>query len=96
MQWNLHEKEILSSHGFARNQLCLWKYPTMARAKDLDCQMARVLYMAVGPDGLSVINAAADETLLAPASKSHVGKRGASDMPGGAKSQKLSRTMSIP
>lgn len=25
--WSKHEKELLSSHGFSENQLCLWKYP---------------------------------------------------------------------
>ena len=34
LQWNPHEKEILSSHGFAQNQLSLWKYPSMAKIKD--------------------------------------------------------------
>jgi len=100
LQWNPHEKEILSSHGFARNQLCLWKYPTMAKVKELEGHTARVLHMATSPDGSSVVSAAADETLrfwdvFAPPSKSHTGKRGASDVPGGAKSKKLSRTMHI-
>ena len=99
LQWNPFEKEILSSHGFARNQLCLWKYPTMAKVKELDGHTARVLHLAVSPDGSSVVSAAADETLrfwevFAPA-KSHAGKRGASDLPGRAKSKKLSRTMQI-
>lgn len=100
LKWNPYEKEILSSHGFARNQLCLWKYPTMAKVKELDGHTARVLHMAVSPDGSSVVSAAADETLrfwevFAPPAKAHAGKRSASDLPGGAKSKKLSRTMHI-
>ncbi len=31
LQWSRHEKEILSSHGFSQNQLCLWKYPSMVK-----------------------------------------------------------------
>ena len=31
LQWNRHEREILSSHGFSQNQLSLWKYPSMAK-----------------------------------------------------------------
>jgi cell division cycle 20, cofactor of APC complex len=62
LQWNLYEKEILSSHGFSRNQLSLWKYPSMAKIKDLEGHTSRVLYMACGPNG-SVVSAAADETL---------------------------------
>ena len=63
LQWNRHEKEILSSHGFAQNQLCLWKYPTMAKVKELKGHTARVLHMASSPDGSCVVSAAADETL---------------------------------
>uniref|UniRef100_A0A7S4K372 CDC20/Fizzy WD40 domain-containing protein n=1 Tax=Odontella aurita TaxID=265563 RepID=A0A7S4K372_9STRA len=100
LQWNPYEKELLSSHGFARNQLCLWKYPTMAKIKELDGHTARVLHMACGPDGSTVVSAAADETLrfwdvFAPPGKV-AGKRG----PGGTSSQiskgkKLSKTMHI-
>lgn len=35
LQWSRHEKEILSSHGFSQNQLCLWKYPSMAKVRYL-------------------------------------------------------------
>ena len=35
LAWNPREKELLSGHGYAENQLSLWKYPAMARVKDL-------------------------------------------------------------
>jgi cell division cycle protein 20 (cofactor of APC complex) len=63
LQWSPMEKEILSSHGFADNQLCLWKYPTMARVKELKGHTSRVLHMATSPDGSMVCTGAADETL---------------------------------
>jgi len=63
LQWSPFEKEILSSHGFAENQLCLWKYPSMARTKELKGHTSRVLHMAVSPDGSLVCSGAADETL---------------------------------
>ena len=63
LQWNRHEKEILSSHGFAQNQLCLWKYPSLAKVAELTGHTSRVLHLAQSPDGLSVVSAAADETL---------------------------------
>ncbi len=31
LQWSRHEREILSSHGFSKNQLCLWKYPSLVK-----------------------------------------------------------------
>jgi len=61
--WSKHEKEILSSHGYSQNQLCLWKYPTMTKMAELNGHTARVLHMAQSPDGTSVVSAAADETL---------------------------------
>ena len=63
LQWSPHEKEILSSHGYAENQLCLWKYPSMVRCKELKGHSSRVLHMATSPDGSLVCSAAADETL---------------------------------
>ena len=63
LQWSPLEKEILSSHGYAENQLCLWKYPTMARVKELKGHTSRVLHTAVSPDGGMVVSGSADETL---------------------------------
>ena len=31
LAWNRHERELLSSHGFSQNQLCLWRYPSMTK-----------------------------------------------------------------
>lgn len=63
LQWNTHERELLSSHGYSQNQLCLWKYPTMQKMAEFTGHTARVLHMAQSPDGNTVVSAAADETL---------------------------------
>lgn len=64
LQWSKNgEKELLSSHGFSQNQLCLWKYPTMVKVAELTGHSSRVLHTAVSPDGTTVCSAAADETL---------------------------------
>lgn len=63
LQWNTHERELLSSHGYSQNQLCLWKYPTMVKMAEFTGHTARVLHMAQSPDGTTVVSAAADETL---------------------------------
>lgn len=60
---NHKDKEILSSHGYSENQLCLWKYPTMAKVKELKGHSERVLHLAQAPDGVTVCSASADETL---------------------------------
>jgi cell division cycle protein 20 (cofactor of APC complex) len=63
LQWNPYDKEILSSHGFVNNQLCIWKYPQMKKIADLRGHTSRVLHLALNPDGTTVASAAADETL---------------------------------
>jgi cell division cycle protein 20 (cofactor of APC complex) len=63
LQWSPLEKELLSSHGYAENNLTLWKYPTMVRTKELRGHTSRVLHMATSPDGSLVCSGAADETL---------------------------------
>lgn len=60
---NHKDKEILSSHGYSENQLCLWKYPTMTKIKELKGHTERVLHLAQAPDGVTVCSASADETL---------------------------------
>jgi len=61
--WNPFEKELLSSHGFSRNQLSVWKYPKMQKTHDLTGHTARVLHTTLSPNGEIVCSAAADETL---------------------------------
>ena len=39
LQWSRHEREILSSHGFSQNQLCLWKYPSMAKIAEFSVRI---------------------------------------------------------
>lgn len=87
--WSKTEKELLSSHGFAQNQLCLWKYPSMVKTKELTGHTSRVLHMAASPDGRTVVSGAGDETLrfwdvFAPPSKSD-----SSSSAGGGRERKM-------
>lgn len=61
--WSKEHRELMSSHGYAQNQLIIWKYPAMSRVAELTGHTARVLHMAMSPDGETVVSAAADETL---------------------------------
>lgn len=63
LQWSPRDRELVSSHGYARNQLCLWRYPSLQKVGELTGHAARVLHMARSPDGASVVTAGADETL---------------------------------
>ncbi|CAG0887290.1 unnamed protein product [Darwinula stevensoni] len=61
--WSAEYKEIISSHGYANNQLIIWKYPSMDKVAELTGHTQRVLHLALSPDGTTVASAAADETL---------------------------------
>ncbi|XP_041474735.1 cell division cycle protein 20 homolog [Lytechinus variegatus] len=61
--WSKEHKELISAHGFAQNQLVIWKYPTMVRIAELLGHTSRILHMSMSPDGTTVVSAAADETL---------------------------------
>lgn len=63
LKWNPHEKELLSAHGYAKNQLCLWKYPNMTLMKEFYAHEGRVLHLAVSPDGTFACSAGADEKM---------------------------------
>ncbi|EEZ98810.1 cell division cycle protein 20 homolog [Tribolium castaneum] len=61
--WSCNYKEIISGHGFANNELIIWKYPAMTKVAELTGHTARVLHLVMSPDGSTVLSAGADETL---------------------------------
>ena len=61
--WNQEYKELVSGHGFANNEISVWKYPSMNKLADLHGHTNRVLNIAMSPDETAVASIAADETL---------------------------------
>mmetsp|Transcript_5217 Transcript_5217/g.4404 ORF Transcript_5217/g.4404 Transcript_5217/m.4404 type:complete len:89 (-) Transcript_5217:150-416(-) len=55
--------ELVSTHGYSQNQIILWKYPTMNKVVTLTGHTYRVLYLAMSPDGETIVTGAGDETL---------------------------------
>ncbi|KAL7841984.1 hypothetical protein SRHO_G00236730 [Serrasalmus rhombeus] len=56
-------KELVSGHGFAHDQVSIWKYPSLAKVTDLQGHEGRVLNLSLSPDGSTVASLSADETL---------------------------------
>lgn len=81
--WSKNVNEIVSTHGYSlrgkthNNQIILWKYPTMTRLATLKGHTYRVLYLALSPDGQTIVTGAGDETLrfwnIFPSTKSKGG-----------------------
>ncbi|KAK7472195.1 substrate-specific activator of APC-dependent proteolysis [Stygiomarasmius scandens] len=65
--WSRTSHELVSTHGFssttAQNQICIWKYPTLNMVASLTGHTNRVLYLAMSPDGETIVTGAGDETL---------------------------------
>ena len=61
--WNKYEKEIISSQGNNKNQICLWSYPKMNKIAELNGHLNRALYLAMSPDGCTMVSGSSDETL---------------------------------
>ncbi|CAM8901113.1 unnamed protein product [Rhodiola kirilowii] len=63
LAWSKNVNEIVSTHGYSQNQIVIWKYPTMSKLTTLTGHSFRVLYLAVSPDGQTIVTGAGDETL---------------------------------
>lgn len=63
LQWSKTVNEIVSTHGYSLNQVIVWKYPTMKKVATLTGHTYRVLYLALSPDGQTIVTGAGDETL---------------------------------
>ncbi|CAG9769326.1 unnamed protein product [Ceutorhynchus assimilis] len=61
--WAQNYKELVSGHGFANNEVIIWKYPAMTKVAELNGHTARVLHLAMSPDATTLLTAGADETL---------------------------------
>ncbi|CAK0785379.1 Protein FIZZY-RELATED 2 [Coccomyxa viridis] len=61
--WSKNANEIVSTHGYSQNQIIAWKYPSMTKLATLTGHTMRVLYLAVSPDGQTIVTGAGDETL---------------------------------
>ena len=46
-----------------QNQIQIWRYPSMTEIATLSGHTFRVLYLAMSPDGQTIVTGAGDETL---------------------------------
>ncbi|CAO2820000.1 unnamed protein product [Amaranthus hypochondriacus] len=74
LAWSKNVNELVSTHGYSQNQIIVWKYPSMSKLATLTGHSYRVLYLAISPDGQTIVTGAGDETLrfwnVFPSSKS--------------------------
>jgi cell division cycle 20-like protein 1 (cofactor of APC complex) len=82
LMWSKNVNEVVSTHGYSLNQVIIWKYPSMQKIATLTGHSLRVLYLAMSPDGSSIVTGAGDETLrfwnVFPGPRSKTGRMGPS------------------
>ncbi|KZT32520.1 WD40 repeat-like protein [Sistotremastrum suecicum HHB10207 ss-3] len=65
--WSQTTHELVSTHGYSstsgQNQVILWRFPSMEMLATLSGHTHRVLYLAMSPDGQTIVTGAGDETL---------------------------------
>ena len=57
------DDEIITSHGFSNNDICVWKTKGLKKTHSLLGHLSRVLHLAISPCGNYVVSGAGDETL---------------------------------
>ncbi len=61
--WSHNVNELVSTHGYSQHQIVVWRYPSMTRVATLTGHTYRVLYLAMSPDGQTIVTGTGDETL---------------------------------
>ncbi|KAL0452830.1 UNVERIFIED_CONTAM: protein FIZZY-RELATED 3 [Sesamum latifolium] len=60
LAWSKNVNEIVSTHGYSQNQIMVWKYPSMSKVATLTGHSLRVLYLAMSPDGQTIVTGAGE------------------------------------
>ena len=55
--------EFVSTQGYSHNEINIWSYPRLKKVATLVGHTHRVLYLAMSPDGSTIVTGAGDETL---------------------------------
>ncbi|KAL8497329.1 hypothetical protein ACS0TY_020860 [Phlomoides rotata] len=63
LAWSKNVNEVISTHGYSHNQIMVWKYPTMSKVATLTGHSLWVLYLAMSPDGQTIVTGAGDKML---------------------------------
>ena len=65
LAWSQNCNEIVSTHGYVLNQIMVWRFPSLDKVVTLTGHTDQVLYMAVSPDGSTIVTGSGggDESL---------------------------------
>lgn len=63
--WSIQRPELVSTHGFTKNDIRIWQYPTLQQVATLETghSSSKVVHMASSPDSENIAVAAADQII---------------------------------
>lgn len=61
--WNERYRELVTGHGFSKNEISIWKYPHMEKIRELRGHDERILNICANPDKSTVVSSSSDETI---------------------------------
>ncbi|KAI8061152.1 WD40-repeat-containing domain protein [Gongronella butleri] len=96
LHWSKHYKELVSTHGYPKNQIAVWTYPDLDKHADFNAHEERILHSALSPDGQIIATTSSDENLKFWRVFEHDGSRPILQSPAQhAKTANLRRTTSL-
>ena len=57
------DDELITTHGFSQNDICVWKKNGLRKTHSLTGHTSRILHLAISPCGDYIVSGAGDETL---------------------------------
>eukprot|EP00826_Nyctotherus_ovalis_P064839 TRINITY_DN9519_c0_g1_i8.p1 TRINITY_DN9519_c0_g1~~TRINITY_DN9519_c0_g1_i8.p1 ORF type:complete len:449 (+),score=68.52 TRINITY_DN9519_c0_g1_i8:273-1619(+) len=63
MIWGTNADELVTTHGYSKNTVAVWKGSPLRMIAELPGHFSRVLYLTLGVDGERVVTGSGDETL---------------------------------
>ncbi len=66
LAWSSNVNELVSTHGYSQHAIKVWRYPSLTKVATLTGHNNRVLYLAISPDGRSIVTGAGRVPLPGP------------------------------
>ena len=63
LKWSVLTRELVTAHGYAKNELVIWAYPYLLPTLRIPAHQNRILHLALSADGTTLVSTASDENL---------------------------------
>lgn len=64
INWNIFDKEIVTTHGLPKNHISIWKFPDLIEVGNITEHLRRPLFSCLSPDFTTIVTGSAEERLF--------------------------------